>query len=939
MKQPIMQIRCIVLAMILAVAWAAAEQGGTAPRCIPYKPDPPIAVDGDLGDWATAPNAWECSSREFQQQATVRVAWRDECLFIALRAKLDPGAPDEESFLLMFKGAGGESRVFGFEVEKNNPLVVCLRPETGLAAGVNAAYKYLDPGWVVEAAIPWTLLGLDTPKAGERFDLDIRLSMSLPEADRPMEGASAVLTGADGKAPAAPPVATVFSELRLEPGKEQTFTFDVPRCPEGQIAVLSLLSRLEFKQVAGYAGSLRLTLNGKPVDGSRMINKPPRIKARSGDLYSMVGGDVFSSYYSPDFTSPDTHPYYGPAEKIEVCRLEVNISDLLAEGRNTLVVAHVAPTLPNALVAADGALRFMPPPPPPKPKAGPPTGPLPRIAPQPALKTVQNAKTLPEGVIEVDTGSGVYRVGTRFSTPQPAWVTGDNSWFKLERSLETNDDCVIVHDTFTNLTQDKLPLMRRSEIKLGGDLAGLWLGGLDRPGKEGTSTNPSNPTTYAATASGGVGLMAFDDVSRIHVSNYAKDGTVGLADNELVLAPGTTHQAVWLIVPTTRPDYWEFLNVVRRAYGANFKIDGAFTFLRADPMTDKWSDGEITNFLRFKDAKYAAASINYPMYKGRYTHGTAFQQIPLDAYKASFARWKKLVPDVQTMVYFHCFIDVTDEGPETFADARLIGSDGTHANYGMPHDRIYVPTETNSYGKAIAKNVDLILDDIKADGVYWDEHEYSRFPYHYAEPWDGYSGDIDPTKMTLTRLKSSVTLLSEPWRVALAKKILARGPLIGNGPPFTRAMAALKFPCFVETGSITNCVQAHLWSPIALGDHLSERSEADAYRVMLGALDFGCVYHWYNDLTVIPTHPQLTRYMYPITPLELHAGYIIGEERIITKQSGLYGWGDASEHEVHVFDDTGREVENFTAPLITEDGKTWTELRIAEDWSAAIVRK
>jgi len=35
---------------------------------------------------------------------------------------------------------------------------------------------------------------------------------------------------------------------------------------------------LEFKQVAGYAGSKRLTLNGKPIEGDRMINKPLRIK-------------------------------------------------------------------------------------------------------------------------------------------------------------------------------------------------------------------------------------------------------------------------------------------------------------------------------------------------------------------------------------------------------------------------------------------------------------------------------------------------------------------------------------------------------------------------------------------------------------------------------------------------------------------------------------
>jgi len=108
---------------------------------------------------------------------------------------------------------------------------------------------------------------------------------------------------------------------------------------------------------------------------------------------------------------------------------------------------------------------------------------------------------------------------------------------------------------------------------------------------------------------------------------------------------------------------------------------------------------------------------------------------------------------------------------------------------------------------------------------------------------------------------------------------------------------------------------------------------------MLAALDYGCVYHWYNDVLVIPTHHHLTRYMYPITPLELHEGYVIGNERIITNRSGLFGWGDNSKHEVHVFNDEGREVEGFEAPLITLEDKTCTELRIGEDWSAAIIRK
>ena len=548
------------------------------------------------------------------------------------------------------------------------------------------------------------------------------------------------------------------------------------------------------------------------------------------------------------------------------------------------------------------------------------------------------ARAVDDSAIEVRVGEDVFTVVSRFSTPAPGWVNGENEWFKRERSLETTGEAVVVRDSFTNLTGEPLAVMRHNEITLGERMKHLWLGGLERADRTGYSTSPANPTTFAATTSAGIGLLPVDDIARVHVVNQADGDVAGLADNNLVLSPGGTYTAEWAIVPTGKPDYWTFINAARRLYDANFTVDGAFVFLRADHLTDVWTDAEIAEFLRFKSAHYVCASIGY--YKGgRYAHGTSFQQVAHENYINAFARWKGLVPGIKTLVYFHCFIDVTDEGPERYADARLLQADGTQACYGEPYDRIYVPTAENSYGPEIAKNVDIILNKIGADGVYWDEHEYSRFTYTYNEPWDGCTGDIDPKSMSVSRLKSSVTLLSEPWRLALARNILARGPLIGNGPPFTRAMAALKFPCFVETGSITHCVQAHLHTPIALGDHLTERSETDAYRVMLAALDFGCVYHWYNDLTVRPTHPHLVQYMYPITPVELHAGYIIGKERIITKTSGMFGWNDASTHEVHVFDDTGREVEGFDAPQLREDGVTWTELRIAEDWSAVIVKK
>ena len=581
------------------------------------------------------------------------------------------------------------------------------------------------------------------------------------------------------------------------------------------------------------------------------------------------------------------------------------------------------------------------------PTAGPPEGPLPFLEPEVNTQVEYHVEAQPGGRLQIAVGDTGFLVESRFSTPAGKWERESCAYFHQERLVTATPEALLVKDTLTNLTDENLPLMHRHEIEPVGDFERVWLSGLEQFGRIGSTSEPANPTTYASIGECGIGLVALDDVLRLHVTNYALEQEVdkggglviaGMADNDLVLSAGAAYTAEWAIIPTDKVDYWRFINAARRVVDANFTIQGGFAFLRASPTTDAWRDQALTDFITYKDARYVCASINYPQYNGHYAHGTSFQRVNHDNYRTAFERWRRLVPGTECLLYFHCFLDVVEDGPVLFADSRMLRPDGSQAAYSEAYDRLYVPSDVNAFGTAVAKNVDIMLDEIGGDGVYWDEHEYSRWRYHYGVPWDGFSGDVDPKSMMVKRLKSSVTLLSEPWRVNLAQRILERGILIGNGPPLTKAMSALHFPCFVETGSITNCARAHLYTPIALGDHLTERSEEDAYKVMLKALDYGCVYYWYGDVTVIPTHHHLTQYMYPITPVELHEGYIIGEERIITNRSGMFGWGDNSSHEVHVFDDTGHEAPDFAAPLILWNCKTCTELRIPKGWSAAIVR-
>ncbi len=984
------------LGWIGALAFAAGAGRAAALHGIPYKPDPPFALDGDLGDWASVPNAfvfrrpaqvvWGRGAWTGPADLSGRgwIAWRRDHLYIAVEVTDDlvrqsqPGSgmwrgdhvelfldtapelePNRSGFgrgQFQFAFSPGNFRHTGDPLVDCPPGAWCFRPAGTSAESVRVASKRTARGWQLEAAIPWRLLGVKNPKAG--MPLNYELALSDTDSDEPrqetmMTTSSArwairrdrlnpgALAGSDGKAVLAVRRVAVADRVELGPGARRTLSFSCPAVPSGRIAVLALEARLDTPHVAGHTPALRLRLNGKVLDGARLLNKPRRAKARCGKIWSLVAGDRFTTYYAPDFTSPDRDPHYGLLDGIRACLFELRVTDLLAAGTNRLEIENAAaPNVRRRLIAARVRVEFRPPPPPPKERAPAPTGPLPVYEPRRAFRLSYRAKQLPGGRIEVRFAGRRIVIESRFSTPKPAWVAGENAYFRFQRRLETAPEMIVVRDTFTNRTDQPLALMHRYELRIPQGKARVWLAGIERPGQATRVSEPANPTSFAAVAGAGIGLAALDDVFRLHVLNYRAGGRLGLADNQFALKPHASYTAVWAVIPVDRPDYWRFINALRRRMSANFTIPGAFAFLRADPrITGKWSDAQIRSFIRLKDAQYVCASITYPMYKGRYPHGTAFQRIDHQNFRNAFARWRRLVPQAKELVYFHCFLDVTDDGPKRFAGARVLRPDGRQADYGKPWQRIYCPTLENAYGRAVSRNIDIIFNEIGADGVYWDEHEYSSTRYHYGSPWDGVSCDIDPIKMTVNRFKSSVTLLSEGWRLALAKRILKHGPLIGNGPPLTRAMAALHFPCFVETGSITNCARAHLYSPIALGDHLTERSELDAYHTMLAALDFGCVYHWYNDVTVIPTHHHLVRYMYPITPMELHAGYIIGRERIITRRSGLFGWGDDSAMEVHVFDHTGREVRGFKAPRVRKNGRTYVELRLPGEWSAAIVRK
>lgn len=996
----------IIAGFLLApiVAMAEAFPG------VPYKPDPPPAIDGQTDDWSTVPGAFDIALREQvvigaaawtsaqDLSARVRLAWRDEHLYLAAEVTDDrlvaiPGptlqgdhldllldlAPDlnvaREAFgtgqvHLRFSPGGGVGTAGPEAVIRVQAAVIF--PAAGTPEAVQVAAQKTASGYCLEAALPWTLLAklagvAYRPATGVALSLEVGLGdcdrpESAPKARMtilPAHGQrsrrqllAAVLAGSDGRGTSPTQTQELLKGVELAPRGREEVRFHGTTRPEGREAVLTLKARVATPRVAGYTTAMRLALNGKPLDGSRLVNWDREETRVDGRAMSPAAGEVFNVSYAPDFDAPNRHPTYAVRSGPKLCRFELRVTDLLVPGNNVLTITNaVLPELQRKLAVGDVRLEIRSPAPVRKKRPAP-TGPLAIVRPAVQFKVPYTLAERGPGVMELSLGGQRFRVESDYSTPQPAWVRQSNVYFELQRRVEQRDETIVVCDTLINRTPENLPLMHRHRVFLPG-LNKVWLAGLAPSGLEASVADPANPTSYGVTASAGVGVVPLDDVTQVHATLFSGSDHVGLADQQLVLRPGQRHTAEWAIVPTVRPAYYDMVNAVRRLRDVNFTIPGSFAFLRAHPrqLTHLWSDQQFIDFLRFKDAHFVCGNYGYATYKGRFPHGTAFQGLDYTVMRRQIDRLRRLVPEARHQLYFHCFLDVLDEAPEKYRDARLLLPDGRQADYGKPYDRIFVPTETNAFGRDISRNVEMILGPPPAgfgcEGVYWDEFEYSRYQWHYADlsspqpglPWDGASADIDRRTMKIQRLKSSVELISQPFRLALARRILKGHDLVANGQPHTRTMAGLHFPRFVETGSISNCAHALLYTPIALGDHLTERSEADAYRVMLRALDFGCVYYWYNDVTVIPTHPHLTRYMFPITPLELGEGYLIGRERILTNRSGRFGWGDSSGHEVHVFDDQGRERPDFKSPSVMVDGTTLTELRLPEDFSAAIVRK
>ncbi|MEI6501810.1 MAG: hypothetical protein WCP21_12385, partial [Armatimonadota bacterium] len=500
-----------------------------------------------------------------------------------------------------------------------------------------------------------------------------------------------------------------------------------------------------------------------------------------------------------------------------------------------------------------------------------------------------------------------------------------------------------VADTITNCSGQDLGLIVQHTVGFDANRAREYrLGGLRPTLKKTGRDGGGNPSTFVSLGSSGLGLLPRDDVFRVHAVNFYEPGKIGLQDGYFALPAHASYTLRWSIFPVPFGGYYDFINAARRTLGVNFAVDGPGAFAHHVEAMAKMTVDEAKPWCEARSLRYAINEIAW-LPGGKYAHGSAMRlpevRSDLVLMRDINAKLKQACPGAQSLVYIDPWISSEPGAAAKYPDAIARDPQGKQYDYYNPQYALFIPTLENSYGKVISELFDTLLSDLKFDGIYWDEMDWSRSEYAFDFPqWDEHSAQIDPQTGTITRKMTALPLIGQPFREAMVKRILGGGhPLVANGAPTTETMMRFHFARFVETGGMTGMYSAHLFTPIGLADALTERTQQDVADGIRAHLDYGCTYYLDRfDLKL--EYPMLTKYMFPLTPIELHEGYILARERILTNRAGIFGWGDKCAHEVHVFDRTGRET-TFDARTFTDKGATWTELRLPKGYVAAIVRK
>ncbi len=769
-------------------------------------------------------------------------------------------------------------------------------------------------------------------------------------------------------------------EIRIPKGESRSF--DLGTIPQKEkIVSLNVLARLDADSYAGSSYFMKITLNGRVINASktrtvvRIINKPLVSTVAPNKLAPWFGNNAWRVLYAPNFEGGMKVPYYqgNPYQTV------LDVTDLInPAGANKLEIFNTCKNSPPQgskasydLVLKDltihvknGKSLMMTPPTVDQdvinrgtPGAGP---------------AAYTGQLLSGGGFSLKVANQTFQLSSRISYPNAGMnrliasekpspggqtdfkvtavptkdggqVIASGPDYRITRAVRFTPRKVEITDHITNLHQDaKLGLMFENSLKLEGVDVKVRLAGIPD-----NSINhyysPGNPSVYVGLPNMGLGLIIEDDVFRNQATLFYETDKMmaGLRTDKLCLPADGSYTLRWSIYPVASNDYYDFINLVRQDWGSNYTVEGAWTFFSPDAIITMPTEKIREQFTRLgiKRACVGGGWVDRKSDKRRIGFGSGVFDYYWEDYRnrirIATEKIHHAVPDCKVYLYYDTQRDTSEGDNQRFRDSWLTDEKGVQqiTDWGGVYSqtRSVVATNKNSFGKAMLRAVDRYLKELKVDGLYWDEMEGVGYgmPLVTYNVADGHSCELDPKTYTINREIGINTIMGEAHRIEVIKRVRdLGGDLMGNGPISTKSILALKPQRMIEIqhNDYWN-YEGNLGSP--LGYAASRTDFQNWVRALkMATLLVGTRY----DYPYV-----ISAYVFPFTPIELHAGYMLGEERIIATHSGNYGWPGAKDIiQVRYFDGNGNLTERDFKTKIADEARTKTE--VGKDEAVVLVK-
>ncbi len=549
-------------------------------------------------------------------------------------------------------------------------------------------------------------------------------------------------------------------------------------------------------------------------------------------------------------------------------------------------------------------------------------------------------------------GESSWKVSSKRLDASRYRVYAKGAYYTIERNIQLFPNRISVKDKITNNTSEDIGIILSNHMNLSGQefrdsyLSGFKGGGL--------LEETYSPSAFVGRKDLGIGILPLDDVYVIQSQVFNQNGRIGVSSNKFGLAGKASYTLEWAIYPNSTGDYYDFINAVRRDEGRNGVTvegqwacwpNGPFDKSGKLPSDEFFENGNIKYFgpgsfaLLADDPELSVEGIDFM----NYPKAMQFNRELAD-------KTTKAHPGIECFFHIAHSLYDTNKPNETFADSRVIEKSGKQALWPenppwISQKRLdegwnaytYYPTPGNSFHNALMKSADVYMDVCGYKCFFLDGYMVGYMGKYTYDRWDNHTVDIDPATKTIKRKYASVLLLSQPSLVQFVDKAHAKGAtVIANNSVITRTIGKQRI---IHDREVVANPDTHLApTSIALSNMYNIQNDVDIYRDALDKLKWGELMFVYATGDNILKYPSLVQQMFPITFEEIHSGCVKGRERIVTMNSGVYGWpGDNSLHFGYKYDPRGVSVTpDFVTTADVKGVRTLVSLR---DQESAVVKK